>query len=275
MKFKRCLNKKAYFSYFKIRVIQGLQYRTAAIAGACTQFFWGFMLLFVFQAFYTSTTKTQPISYTQLVQLIWLQQAFLAFIVLWFRDNELFEMIISGSIAYELCRPINIYSFWFIKLLSARITGAFLRCIPILAVAFFLPTPYNLTFPPSLLHFVLFLITLFLGLLLLVTISMFVYISTFYTYSAVGSMLLFAVLGEFFAGLIIPVPLMPSLLKKIVYFLPFRYTSDLPFRIYSGNIPLSEAYVSIGIQLIWIVVLGILGRLYLSKSLHRVVVHGG
>ncbi len=79
---------------------------------------------------------------------------------------------------------------------------------------------------------------------------MFVYISTFYTYSAVGSMLLFAVLGEFFAGLIIPVPLMPSLLKKIVYFLPFRYTSDLPFRIYSGNIPLSEAYVSIGIQLI-------------------------
>jgi len=266
---------RSYIAYFFLQIKQGLQYRTAAFAGAITQFCWGFMLLFIFQAFYQSNVQAQPISYTQIVQILWLQQAFLAFFVLWFRDNDIFTMILTGSIAYELCRPIHLYSFWFVKLISARLSSASLRSIPILLVAAFLPAPYSLNFPPTTEHFVYFFLTLFLGLILLVAISMFVYISTFYTYSAVGSMLLFAVFGEFFAGLIIPVPLMPLWLQKIVYALPFRYTCDVPFRIYAGHIGIPEAIVSIYIQLGWILFLVVLGRCLLQKSLQKVVVHGG
>ena len=34
---------RACLTFFKMRLINGLQYRTAAWAGVFTQFFWGFM----------------------------------------------------------------------------------------------------------------------------------------------------------------------------------------------------------------------------------------
>jgi len=266
---------KAYFSVFKLRLINGLQYRAAAFAGVATQFFWGIMHIMVYEAFYQNAAENQPISLSQLIDYIWLQQAFLVFIALWSRDNEIFNLITSGNIAYELCRPCSIYGFWYAKLIAQRLSGAFLRCVPILAVAFLLPEPYRLSVPSNITTGVLFLITLLFGLMVVVAISMFIYISVFYTMSPAGSLLMFFVIGEFFAGMIIPIPLMPEWLQKMAYVLPFRLAADLPFRIYSGNIHANEAVTSIIIQILWLSVLVLTGRLWLRKALKRVVVQGG
>lgn len=266
---------KAYYSLFKMRLLKGLQYRAAAVAGVCTQFFWGFMYIMIYEAFYKSTSQVQPISFRELIQVVWLQQSFLVFIMLWIRDNELLNLITSGNIAYELCRPYDLYNFWYAKLIAQRLSGAMLRCFPIIIIASLLPYPYNFSLPPNIINFLLFLITLILGLILIVAISMLIYISVFYTMSPMGSLLIFGVFGEFFAGLIIPVPLMPSWLKKLVYVLPFRYTSDLPFRIYAGNIGVKEAVISIGIQLVWIAFIVFIGRLWMRKTLKRIVIQGG
>lgn len=265
----------AYYSLFKMRLIKGMQYRTAALAGMCTQFFWGFMYIMIYEAFYKSTSTVQPISFNQLVQVVWLQQSFLVFIMLWYRDNELINLITSGNIAYELCRPADLYSFWYSKLIAQRLSGALLRCFPIIMVASILPYPYRFTLPESFTTFILFVVTLILGLVLIVAISMLIYISIFYTMSGIGSILMFSVFGEFFAGLVIPVPLMPKVLQKIVYVLPFRYTSDLPFRIYAGNIGTKEALISVAVQIIWIALIVSLGRLWMKRTLKKVVIQGG
>ena len=215
---------KAYLSVFRLRLANGLQYRSAALAGIATQFFWGFIIIMVFQAFYSQSTATQPISLSQLIAYVWIQQAFLSFIMLWFRDNELFQLITSGNIAYELCRPSGLYGFWYAKLLAQRLSSAALRCLPILVVAVFLPQPYRLPLPPDLTTAALFIITLILGLFIIVAISMLIYISTFVTMSAAGSLLMFGVIGEFLAGMVIPIPLMPTWLQSIVNVLPFRLT---------------------------------------------------
>jgi ABC-2 type transport system permease protein len=266
---------KVYYSVLKLRLLYGLQYRAAALAGVATQFFWGFMYIMIFEAFYDHSLYTPPISLKELITYIWLQQAFLAFIMLWFRDNELFNLITSGNIAYELCRPCDMYGFWYAKLLAQRLSSALLRCFPILIVAFLLSDPYRMTIPPNLAAGVLFLLSLILGLLLLVAISMFIYISVFITMSPVGSLLVFGVIGEFFAGLIIPIPLMPEWLQNIAYLLPFRLTADFPFRVYSGHIPQNEAIIGIFEQLVWLMILVWLGRIAMNKVLRRVVVQGG
>ncbi|WP_026563193.1 ABC transporter permease [Bacillus sp. UNC41MFS5] len=266
---------KVYLSVLKLRMNIGLQYRTAALAGVATQFFWGFITIMVFEAFYEYAANTPPISLRELITYIWLQQAFLVFITMWFRDNELFDLITSGNIAYELCRPCELYGFWYAKLLAQRMSSAFLRCFPILIISFFLPKPYNMTPPPSFPAFLLFLSALILGLLLLVAISMFLYISVFVTLSPMGSLLVFSVIGEFFAGLIIPVPLMPDWLQNAANVLPFRWTADFPFRVYSGHIPQHDAISGIIIQLIYLVGLVWLGRAALNRVLRKVVVQGG
>ncbi|CAM4196366.1 ABC transporter permease [Paenibacillus alkaliterrae] len=266
---------KAYISVFKLRLNNGLQYRTAALAGIATQFFWGFIIIMVFEAFYSQALIDPPISLTQLITYVWLQQAFLAFVMLWFRDNELFQLITSGNIAYELCRPSGIYGLWYAKLLAQRLASALLRSLPILAVAFFLPQPYRLPLPADPLTFILFAATLLLGLLIMVSLSMLMYISVFITLSPAGSLLMFGVTGEFLAGMIIPVPLMPEWLQRIVYVLPFRWTADFPFRIYSGHIPADEALFGILIQLIWLAAIIGVGRRAMAGVLRKVVVQGG
>jgi ABC-2 type transport system permease protein len=129
--------------------------------------------------------------------------------------------------------------------------------------------------PPDVLSAGLFIISLLLGLLVLVGISMFIYISVFYTMSPYGSLLLFNVIGEFLAGMIIPVPLMPDWLQDIVYLFPFSWTADFPFRVYSGHFHHTEAAVGIMLQLIWLTVLVTLGRLAMKQALRRVVIQGG
>ncbi|BBI34850.1 ABC transporter permease [Cohnella abietis] len=266
---------RGYLSVFRLRLSIGLQYRGAALAGICTQFFWGFLIIMVFEAFYSQTLTEPPISLTQLITYVWLQQAFLSFIALWFRDNELFQLITSGNIAYELCRPSDIYSLWYAKLLAQRLSSAILRCIPVISVACFLPQPYRLPLPADLSTLMLFVVTLLLGLLILVSISMLIYISTFVTMSSAGSLLMFGVLGEFLAGMIIPVPLMPSWLQSIVNVLPFRLCADLPFRVYSGHITNIEALTLIPLQLLWLSALVGIGKYTISKALRKIVVQGG
>jgi ABC-2 type transport system permease protein len=195
--------------------------------------------------------------------------------MLWFRDNELFQLITTGNIAYELCRPSEIYDFWYAKLLAQRLASAMLRSFPILVVAFLLPYPYRISLPPDLSTLFIFMATLIIGLLILVSISMLIYISVFITMSPVGSLLIFGVAGEFFAGMVIPIPLMPSWLQNIVKLLPFHLTADFPFRVYSGHIPKDEALTGILIQIIWLVMLVILGKFAMKKALRRVVVQGG
>jgi len=268
-------NLKTYYSVFKMRLINSLQYRTAALAGIATQFFWGFMLIMIYEAFYQNADMTQPISLNQVIDYIWLQQAFLVFVALWYRDGELFSLITSGNVAYELCRPCSLYDFWYARLIAQRIAGALLRCFPILFIAFLLPEPYKLSVPGNLAVVALFVITLIFGLMVLVSISMLIYVSVFITMSPTGSTLVISIIGEFFAGMILPIPLMPEWLQKIAYILPFRLAADLPFRIYSGNIPINEAILSVFVQITWLIVLVLSGRFFLNKVLKRVVIQGG
>jgi len=266
---------KPYIAVLRLRLLNGMQYRAAAFAGVATQFFWGFIYVMIFQAFYAQSQTNQPISLEELVTYLWLQQSFLAFIMLWFRDNELFDLITSGNIAYEWCRPIGIYEFWYSKLLAQRLSSALLRCFPILFIACLLPQAYRMTLPPTIQTFLLFCIALILGLLVLVAISMFIYISVFITLSPMGSLLVFGVIGEFFAGMVVPVPLMPSWLQKIVYIMPFHLTADFPFRVYSGHIPNGDAIQGIVIQLLWLIVLVVLGKVAFSQVMKKVIVQGG
>ena len=266
---------RPYISLLRVRFLNGLQYRAAALGGLTTQFFWGIMLVFIYKAFYGDAASSNGFSYKDIVTFVWLQQAFLSFIFLYDWDSELLDMITTGSISYELCRPVNIYQVWYVKLLSKRLSRGILRFAPVIVLGFLMPRPYNLSLPESPVSFLLFLITLFLGLFLLVAISMLIYISIFITMSPIGSVGLFGIIGEFFAGMTIPVPLMPSWLQNVCMVLPFRWTSDFPLRIYSGNIGTSEALTGIAVQLFWIIILVLAGAFSMKRITRLSVVQGG
>lgn len=266
---------KKYLSFFRIRFIAGLQYRAAALGGIATQFAWGGMTLLMFWAFYQNGENSFPMAFPELSSYIWMQQAFLAMFMTWFYDNEIFESITSGNIAYELCRPCDVYAMWFTKNMAIRLSRMMLRCLPILLVAALLPAPFNVTLPPNWLSGVLFLISVILGFLVLISFSMLIYISAFYTISPMGIRILATSVTEFFAGAIIPIPFFPEALQPVMYALPFASMQNTPFLIYTGHIRGIEALQSIALQIIWLAVLMIVGKCIMKRALKKVIVQGG
>ena len=138
---------KKYASFFRIRFIHGLQYRTAAVSGMITQFIWGIMEILLFRAFYQASPESFPMTFQALSNYVWLQQAFLALYLIWFWESQLFDSITNGDVAYELCRPVRLYNMWFVRGMAVRLSKAVLRCIPVLLFAWLLPAPYGLTLP--------------------------------------------------------------------------------------------------------------------------------
>ena len=101
-------------------------------------------------------------------------------------ENDIFDAILNGNIAYELCRPINIYRMWFARSLANRFAKALLRCLPILLTAMLLPAPYGLMMPVNPEAFLLFFLTLLLGTGVTVSFCMLIYMTTFFTISPMG-----------------------------------------------------------------------------------------
>lgn len=266
---------RGYIRYFKTMLITNLQYKTAAIAGICTQFFWGFLQIFIYQAFYEGAGQDVPMDFQNLVTYVWLQQALFALIYMRNKDSELTKSIKNGTVAYELVRPYNLYIWWYIKCISKKLAQVFLRMFPVIILAFCLPEPYCLALPASVSSFLMSLITLILGTLILVAITVIMQTIIFFTYDDKGVNGIFYTFAELLSGLTLPIPLLPDILQSIAYFLPFRLIGDLPFRVYSGDIPLAESFENLGFQAFWLVALVLIGVALMRKATKKICIQGG
>ncbi len=266
---------KAYWSFFRIRFIGGLQYRAAAWGGLATQFAWGSMFILMYRAFYLADASAFPLPFQAVSGYIWLQQAFLTLLMSWYYDNDILNAVSSGGIAYELCRPADLYAMWFTKQTAVRLSRAVLRCMPILIVAAFLPKPYGLTAPVGVTAALLFPLSMFLGLLVATALSMLVHVVSFYTVSPMGIRILFVSLSDFLSGQILMLPFFPKGMQTVLNLLPFASTQNTPFQIYNGIKTGSEAFAALLIQVFWTAVLILIGKLWMKKALRKVVLQGG
>lgn len=266
---------KKYASFFRIRFIHGLQYRTAAVSGMITQFIWGIMEILLFRAFYQASPESFPMTFQALSNYVWLQQAFLALYLIWFWESQLFDSITNGDVAYELCRPVRLYNMWFIRGMAVRLSKAVLRCIPVLLFAWLLPAPYGLTLPPDFRTWFFTLLSMTLAFLLVIAFGMIVYMSVFYTISSQGIKLLASSISEFLGGAVIPLPFLPDGIREIVNILPFASAQNVPFRIFGGDLTGREMYISLLLQCFWFITFLLIGRAMEQRALKRVVIQGG
>ena len=265
----------AYLSLFRIRFINSIQYRAAAFAGMATQIGWAVMEIFAFAAFYRTNPAAFPMELSQTVSYIWLQEAFLVLFGGLIASNNISEAIETGSIAYELVRPMDIYGRWACQFVAGRFAETGLRCLPILIAAFVAPEPYRLSLPPDIFTFALTLVSAVFAVGVTVGFAMLVYITVIYTLSFRGTRLVFGNLSIFLSGAIVPLPFFPAPVRAVVELLPFAAMQNMPFRIYCGNITGAGVFSGILLQVLWCGALYAAGRAALRRALKRVVTNGG
>lgn len=266
---------KKYLSFFKLRFATGMQYRMASVAALTTQLIWGLMECLAYKAVAEAMGGRIPMDYTSIVTYIWLKEALFILFNTCAADNELFAMITNGDVAYELCRPVSIYSMWFSRTTGARIAEALMRCIPVLFCAFLMPRAYRMTLPVSGVSFLLFLCTLLLASGITVSFCMLVYMLSFFTISPQGWRMVLTGAVEFLSGNIIPLPFFPKKYLSLLELTPFAYMQNVPFRIYSGDLAGAEVSRCIIKQIFWLVTLMLAGVVLWKQAEKRIVIQGG
>jgi len=266
---------KSYITYFKLKFKTGLQYRAAALAGMATQIFFGFVYVSIYVAFYESGSGNLPMKLNEIVSYVWLSQSLYAIVYLWYKDKEILTMIKSGNIAYELCRPQDLYFMWASKILGERLSNVALRFFPVIIFALILPSPFNLDLSITLLRLLLFIVVMILSTILMTVLVLLYHVICLITLDEKGIVNIFMVVSDILSGMLIPIPFFPKYLQNVSNILPFRYITDFPFRLYVGNISINEGVIGIVIQIIWIVILILIGRFITKKALKKAVIQGG
>jgi ABC-2 type transport system permease protein len=262
---------KPYLSILVSRFQTLLQYRAAAAAGVVTQIFWGIVRMMIFDAFYRSSSMPQPLTNDQAIAYIWLGQAMLVLTILSV-DADVAAMIRSGSVAYEMTRPLDLYAMWFSRALSGRAAPLLLRSIPIFMIASLF---FGIASPVSVLAGTLFLFSSLLALMTAAALIALMTVTLLWTISGEGISRLAPGVIFVFSGIIVPLPLLPGWAQRVAEVLPFRGLIDTPFRLYLGEMHGASAVTALLLQAGWLIVLVVVGRLTLMRGVQRLVVQGG
>lgn len=248
-----------------------LQYRAAAAAGFGTQLFWGLIRVMVFDAFYRSTTASQPLTRSQMITYVWLGQACFALLP-WRVDPDVQAAIRSGSVAYEMVRPLDLYNLWLTRSLAQRVAPTILRAAPLVALALLF---LGMEPPPSWPSAGGFAVAMTGAVALSAAFGAILTISLLWTVAAEGIVRIAPTVVFLLSGMLIPLQFFPAWAQPVLTFLPFRDMVDVPYRVYMGQIPASMIGAVALHQAVWAVILVVLGRWCLSRGVRRLVVQGG
>ena len=262
---------RAYLSTFRMRRKMELQYRGVVLGGVICQIFFGLILIAIYRAMYAGKPQAIPLSH--ITSYVWLQQAFFRMLVA--SDPELLDKIRTGSIAYDLCRPLDLYGFYYVRIMAQKMTGSLMRAVPMLVFAFLLPEGWGLMLPASAAGFAWSLAGLFLGLLCVCALENITMGFTMRTLDSRGMQALLNLLMMTLAGNILPLTLFPDSWQRVITLLPYAQLLDAPIRLYTGDTPPSAAPGILLIQVIWILLLTGAGILLWRINQKRLEIQGG
>ena len=262
---------KAYLSVFRMRRRMETQYRGAVLGGLICQMFFGLVLVAVYRALYAGKPQTLPLSHV--TTYVWLQQAF--FRMLTSTDADLTDKIRTGAIAYDLCRPLHLYGYYYARILAQKLTGSVLRALPMLALAALLPGGWGISLPVSVPALLAALLALTVGLLCVSALENMTMAITMRTLDPRGMQFMLSMLMMTLSGNILPLTLFPDRWQRVITLLPYAQLLDAPIRLYTGEYKLGDAPGVLLIQCGWTVILVLAGCVLWRRNQQKLIIQGG
>lgn len=274
---------RPYRAAFASRFLQMLQYRTAAWAGFATQCWWGGIKVMVLAAFYGGVDSAQatgaPMTLAQAVTYVWLAQGLLALLP-WLGDPEVAQAVRSGSVAYDRLRPVDAYALWYVRSagwIAARVLprvalmAAFAGVLlPLVGLADWAWQP-----PAGIVAGAAFAASAVLALLLSTSMVMLLNIAAAASLNERGINALAAPVVIVFSGNLLPLALLPDAWQRLLLLQPLAGVTDIPARIWFGQLAGPQALEGLALQALWTAVLVAAGRAAMARTLRRLEVQGG
>jgi ABC-2 type transport system permease protein len=230
------------------------------------------MIVFVYfwRAVYAGTASLGGLALTQTVTYILLARMLAPLI----ETRMIFSfgyMIRTGQVAVEMTRPVDPQLR--ISVESLAEAGVFLvQRLPIFLIAWGF---FGLVLPADPALWVVFLVSLLLGLGVILLFDWCFACLAFYVTETWGLSVVRIAVAAFFGGTLVPLAMMPDWLQSLAVAMPFAQGLAVPISFLSGMASLADAPRVWLVQLAWIVGLLVASRLIFSVAVRKVTVQGG
>lgn len=265
------LNLSALFAFACTSYKKQLAYRIANWSGLFTNVFFLFIRAGVFIACYQNRDVVAGLAMIDTLTYLTLTQSFFT-LMPHLGSMGLSEHIISGQIAIELSRPLNFYSIYMAKRVGIFLYYFLFRFFPIILIGAFFGL---VRMPSSFAYLPLFLVSVFLGFWIAVSIMFLIESTAFWFESDRGLKVCMYGVFSFFSGLLIPLNYFPDWALSFTKLLPFAYTFNAPVQIYLGIESTNQMFMNCLGQLFWAIALSLACLKVLSVGDKKVVLHGG
>ncbi len=194
---------------------------------------------------------------------------------LWTINDE----IKNGTIAMAFTKPISYRVRYIASTLGAATMCFIILGVPCFTVAYLIFGFLGFIKFTSIWSFLLYLILFFLASLIATLINDVINyifgVLCFYTSSGWGINQIKAVIISFLSGTLIPLAFFPGVFKDIVSLLPFSHMAQNPVLIMLMKIDYLSALKTIGLSVIWLIILEIFAGLLFKHASKKITVQGG
>lgn len=250
---------------------QRFVYRMNAYMMIVSAFISLFILVSVWRALYGDKLTVNGITYENMIHFVILNLLIQSLIRSRIGE-KIGERVESGAISIDLIRPISFKGYFLADQLGENGFRLLFTTLPAVVLGMWI---WGFGLPEQSLMFVLFLVSLVLGIAIMNQINFLFGLLAIWLKTAFFINFITGAVISLFAGSFVPLWFYPDILYKISLLLPFHLVSFQPIAIYLGKMSVSGAGLVIGGQLIWILLLLGIEKWMWSRAQLKLDVYGG
>jgi viologen exporter family transport system permease protein len=260
--------------YWELAVIgfqRAAAYRSAAISGAITNTFFGFLRAYVFIALYQARLDAGGYSLQDALTFTFLTQGMAALIEMW-GWWRIADTVQTGQVATDLSRPFDYEFYWLAQDYGRALFQFFLRSVPPFIVGMI---AFDVALPPDPALWLAIVPSLILAVTVSFAWRFCLNLTSFWLLDYRGVAGISNLVAILLSGFTVPVAMFPDAMRGIIYLLPFASMVAIPIDIFLGKYTGPELAAVLALQSFWAFAALAAGRLVLAAALHKLVVQGG
>jgi ABC-2 type transport system permease protein len=247
-------------------------YRLAMFAGLATNIVFGFIRsAILFAAVESAGGELAGYSAGTISAYVWLSQGLLGAIQM-NGAADVGDRVRTGDVAVDFTRPVDLQTWHLAEDMGRALYTVIPRGLPSVLVG---ALTFGLVMPTTVLPYVLGTTSIVIGVAISFYGRFAVNIVGFWLMDVRGVRSLYMVTSTFLAGLYVPVSMFPDWLRTLAYLTPFPSILQSPIDVLSGHVTGTEAFLTVGMQLFWLAVTCLIGRVLLNAGRQKLVVQGG
>ncbi len=182
------------------------------------------------------------------------------------------EKIREGSIAIDLMRPISV-PFYVLADTVGQTLFASMQIIPALGLSLFI---VHLDAPATLGAAFAFLVAVLLGFVVNFFLDLIMATITFWTMEIFGVQLMVQFISSLLSGSLVPLYFFPpGIIQQLAFASPFAAIYNAPLSIYIGKVTGLQIVTTLGTQVVWAFVFGVVALGLWRLGERQVVIQGG